>query len=163
MFCQKCGYKNSDTNRHCSNCGADLPPKGTDLVLNAQIDRLMDQLQPVIATDKDRKIKWFFFAMAILILLLSFIWSKFFIVAVIGIILIASAGISAGFPELIWKMERYKFRYYNTSGTIVPNEKWQVSRKISYWICFFLGLFLSLITFDASLLGAFMIFIGGLR
>lgn len=134
MLCDSCGFKNSSNSKKCINCGAELKSGMSSEEISRMIDRLSDRSDALTASRLERILKWIFFSLAAAELLLCLILSGQPTAGVLAALCALMAGVSAGYPDVIWAVNKFRISMYADSDDITPNDFWSYGHKVSYWI-----------------------------
>lgn len=146
MICDSCGYKNDDNAKNCKGCGTALKPGMSDEELSCMLNRLSDRSDALTASPLDKMIRLAFFSLSLINLLVCFIFSAQPLINIIAIIITIFGGVVAGYPKVIWEINKLRLSVYANADEITPTDFWSLSRKISYWILFFFTIALTVIS-----------------
>jgi len=141
MICSNCGSRLNSTDNKCRHCGEEKPSAEE---LEKMIKKTFDKADHLKASSLDRVMKWIFFASAPVFITLSVLFSeeKIIILYIFPAGLSVFAGILAGYPKLIWEMEKLRMAGKIYTEGLEPTDKWSIGRKISYWVFYGLAIFL---------------------
>jgi len=136
LLCDSCGFKNSINAKKCINCGAELKSGISGEEISRMIDRLSDRSDALTASRFERILKWIFFSLAAAELLLCLIFSGQPTAGILAALSALMVGVSAGYPNMIWAVNKFRISMYTDSDDITPNDFWSYGHKVSYWILF---------------------------
>jgi len=149
--CSKCGLVQDDR-RQCIDCGAVL---GESLP-QADEERYLEELSDTVDEMSDRCVefyvspnqRWFGLgavAAAILAVVMIVLAANFapradsvVIYAWIGIIFSATSALHLLFPEAMWKLETFRYRFH-INGEFSPSDNYLIVTKFISYVCFGAG------------------------
>lgn len=146
MICDSCGFRNSSNAPKCINCGAELKSRISSEEISRMIDRLSDRSDALTASEFERILKWILFSLAAAELLLCLIFSGQPTAGVLAALSALMAGICAGYPNAIWKLNKLRISMYADADDLTPNDFWSYGRKLSYWILCFISVVLLIVS-----------------
>jgi len=147
MICFNCGSKINRSDSKCRHCGEEKPSAED---LEKMIRKTLDKEDHLKASSLDRVMKWIFLASAPVFITLSVLFSeeKIIILYIFPAGLSVFAGILAGYPKIMWAIEKHEMaRKIYTEG-LEPTDNWSIGRKISYWVFYGLAVFLLFVVID---------------
>ncbi len=136
MLCESCGFKNDDKNKTCISCGKIITtPVLSDEERRAKIDGLSDKYDSFVTSKFDKIMKWVFFALAALMLVVNIIFKVhvFFIIVLLVVPIVM--GIGVGYPKFMWKqnMKHYKWVFDNADD-LIPSQFSYIMRRVGFCI-----------------------------
>lgn len=148
LICSLCGFKNSSNTEKCISCGAELKTGMSSGEISAMIDRLSDRSDALTASEFERILKWVFFALAAAELLLCLIFQGQPAAGILAAVYALVAGVIAGYPNVIWAVNKFRISIYANADDITPNDFWSYGRKAAYWVLFVVSVVFLLISFS---------------
>jgi len=150
MICNHCGYKNIQNIDKCIVCGGEISSvKLSKKEISDMVDKLADKGDKLIPSNFEVIFKWICFGLAFIVLMFLLILSQFLLLAFATFSIIALAGVIAGYPRIVWSIEKEFLNIRIRETDITPTEIWSLGRKITYWLFFVLGI--GLAVFDLLL------------
>lgn len=146
MICDSCGFKNSNNAKKCISCGAELKSGMSSAEISRMVDRLSDRSDTLTASEFERILKYIFFSLAAAEPVLCLVFSGQLAAGVIAAFSALLAGVSAGYPNVIWELNKFRISMYANADDITPNDFWAYGRKISYWILFVISVVLLIVS-----------------
>jgi hypothetical protein len=132
MICDICGDKTRDGAKSCGNCGAAVPEKPDQAVLDAMLEgqsydaRRGGLLRPSIF---DRVMMWFCYLIIIPAYIVA--WRRIYLpsVGIIMGIMLFLAGFMAGKPSVMWQMQ--KANLSRDKALAGPKPRWHFRRRFT--------------------------------
>ncbi|GEM_PF-2091414 len=146
MICDSCGYKNSSSVKKCVNCGTELASGLSREEISSMIDRLSDRSDALTASRLENILKWVFFSLAAVNLVMCFILPSQTLIVLFAALSAFIAGVCAGYPKVIWGLEKLRLSIYAHVDDATPTDFWSIGRKITYWGFFAVSIALLVIT-----------------
>jgi len=108
--------------------------------LSSMIDRLSDRSDVLTASGLENILKWIFFSLAGIVLVLCLIFSSRPGIGVLAALFAAAGGVTAGYPNAIWELQKLNMSIIAHVDDATPTDFWSIRRKASYWLMIIIAL-----------------------